>query len=66
MRLMNEEDCNIVLENGPYLMNRKIVGVRRWNEEFDFRMEVLAKFPIWFRLPSLPLVCWGQDSLSKN
>lgn len=32
---------------------------------FDFRSEVLFKFPIWVRYPRLPLVCWGTDSLCR-
>lgn len=37
----------------------------RWNENFDFVDEVCKKFPIWVKLPSLPMVYWGEDSLSR-
>lgn len=46
-------------------MNRRIVLVKRWYLNFDFRGEILRKLLVWFRLPKLPLACWGSDSLSK-
>lgn len=64
LRLSSEEECLKILEGGLYFTNKKVVIVKRWSHEFDFRGEVLRKLPLWFRLPSLPLVCWGADSLS--
>lgn len=46
-------------------MNKRIVIVKKWSLSFDFRDEVLRKLPVWFKLPKLPLPCWGMNSLSR-
>lgn len=54
-----------MVNGGPYYMNRQHILVYSWKMDFDFVSQVLKRFPVWVRLPCLPLSFWGGDSLSK-
>lgn len=50
-----KDDVSLVINRGPYYMNRQPILVYKWSLEFDFINQVLKKFPVWVRFPSLPL-----------
>ncbi|XP_021846427.1 uncharacterized protein [Spinacia oleracea] len=50
---------------GPHtFFGRKLI-VKPWAANFNFQEEVLRVVHVWVRLPNLPLICWGSDSLSR-
>lgn len=65
MLMSSKEDVELVVNGGPYYMNKRPVLTYRWTEEFDFVNEVFKKFHVWVKLPSLQMVYWGEDSLSR-
>ncbi|CAO2830756.1 unnamed protein product [Amaranthus hypochondriacus] len=65
LRFNTEEECSEILNGGPYFLNRAPMIIKKWNRNFDFKDEILRVIPVWFRLPSLPLHCWGEESLSR-
>ena len=60
-----ESDCSDILKGGPYFLNRAPIVVKKWSVNFDFKAEILRVIPVWIRLPSLPLHCWGEETLSR-
>lgn len=56
MKLRNAEDLKVVLEGGHYFMHRRIMLVKKWKINFDFKQEILAK---------LLFTCWGRDPLTS-
>ncbi|CAO2812509.1 unnamed protein product [Amaranthus hypochondriacus] len=64
-RFNTEEECSEILKGGPYFLNRAPMIVKKWNSNFDFKEEILRVIPVWIRLPSLPLHCWGEETLRR-
>ncbi|CAO2827239.1 unnamed protein product [Amaranthus hypochondriacus] len=65
VKFANEKECEEILNGGPYFLNRAPMVVKRWSKTFDFQEEILRVIPVWIRLPSLPLHCWGVETLSR-
>lgn len=65
LKFSSEEECSEVLNGGPYFLNRVPMIVKKWSINFDFKDEILRVIPVWIRLPSLPLHCWGEETLSR-
>lgn len=59
MRFSSDSECDEILKGGPYFLNRAPMIVKKWSSKFDFKEEILRVIPVWIRLPSLPLHCWG-------
>lgn len=55
----------MVVEGGPYFMNRKQVIVKKWEVGFDFKKVILMRIPLWVRFHRLPIMFWNCDSLSR-
>lgn len=45
--MKDKNDFDLVVNGGPYYMNRQSVLVYKWSTVFDFKTDVLKKFPIW-------------------
>ena len=60
-----ESECSLILKGGPYFLNRAPVVVKKWSTQFHFKAEILRVILVWVRLPSLPLHCWGEETLSR-
>ena len=39
--------------------------LNRWTLYFDPEFDVPKEFPIWVRLPKLPVHCWNIQTLEK-
>lgn len=56
-----KEDRDLIF--GPYFMDTRGLYLNRWTPDFDPKMDIPNVFPVWVRLPHLPLHCWGDDSI---
>lgn len=65
VKFSSNEECTEILNGGPYFLNKAPMIVKKWSKEFDFKEEILRVIPVWIRLPSLPLHCWGAETLSR-
>ena len=65
IKFNSESECSEILKGGPYFLNRVPLVVKKWSANFDFKEEILRVIPVWVRLPSLPLHCWGVETLSR-
>ena len=65
IKFNSESECDEILKGGPYFLNRAPLVVKKWSVNFDFKAEILRFIPVWVRLPSLPLHCWGEETLSR-
>ncbi|CAO2827728.1 unnamed protein product [Amaranthus hypochondriacus] len=65
LQFHSERECEEILLGGPYFLNRAPIVVKKWSVKFDFKDEILRVIPVWVRLPSLPLHCWGEETLSR-
>lgn len=61
----SEDDCEYVLENGPWFMGVAGLSLKRWSPDFDPRNPGRFKTPIWVRLLNLPLKFSDEASISK-
>jgi uncharacterized protein DUF4283 len=65
LKFNNESECDEILNGGPYFLNKAPMIVKKWSSKFDFKEEILRVILVWIRLPSLPLHCWGEETLSR-
>jgi len=65
IRFASIEEKNTALCSGPYTIANRPVIVKSWSSDFDFQNEILRVVPLWIKLPNLPLICWGPESLSR-
>ena len=57
------EDCNRVLDGGPYFFNSVGLYLRDWIERFNLDRKDFSWAPVWIRLYSLPLEYRDEESL---
>lgn len=60
-----EEECNRILQNGPWLFDGRLIVLKRWTEGLELERDLLSSVPIWVRMPSLPLKLWSRDIISR-
>lgn len=63
--VLSVAERNNIMCAGPYTLANRPVIVKNWTSDFDFQSEILKVIPLWVHFPSLPLNCWGLDSLSR-
>jgi hypothetical protein len=61
----SEDDCEFVLENGPWFMGVAGLSLKRWSPDFDPQNPGRLKTPIWVRLLNLPLKFSDEASIIK-
>jgi len=61
----SEEECNRVLEEGPWLFDGRLVILKKWSAQVGLDRDLLSAFPVWIRFPSLHLKFWSSAILSK-
>ena len=49
---------------GSFMFGKRPVLVRKWDDQFDFKRDILRAVPVWVRLLNLPTKFWGVKSLS--
>ncbi|KAK1283222.1 hypothetical protein QJS10_CPB21g01804 [Acorus calamus] len=59
------EDCNSILEGGPWTMEHRPFILKKWSPDVRMEQERLSSIPIWARIPNLPLHLWNSDCLSR-
>lgn len=55
----------VILQNGPYSVYSMLLFIRKWSPEFVRKEDTLRVMPILVNFLGLPLLWWGQRSLSK-
>lgn len=60
-----EEECEIILSQGPYMMGRRPVVVKQWSTNFDLKEEHVRVITLWVRFPNLPLHYWWPKTLDR-
>lgn len=64
-RFVSRKDRDFVVMAGPYTFFGRPLIVKPWAANFNFQVEELRVVHVWVRLPNLPLMCWGSDSVSS-
>lgn len=44
--MKSKDDFEMVLNGGPYYINRQPILIYKWSLEFDFKNDVMKKFPV--------------------
>ncbi|GJT53533.1 RNA-directed DNA polymerase, eukaryota, reverse transcriptase zinc-binding domain protein, partial [Tanacetum coccineum] len=58
------EGLNSVIDQGPWMVNKKPLIVQKWNHEMGMQMVEHSKLPIWARMTEIPLEAWSSDGIS--
>lgn len=58
-----EEDYNITLFEGPWMIADQYLIVQRWHPFFLQNVEAVSKVAIWLRIPKLPLELYKPQFL---
>nr|GEY60325.1 translocase of chloroplast 34, chloroplastic isoform X2 [Tanacetum cinerariifolium] len=59
-----EQKMNFVLDQSPWLVNRKPMIVQKWDPEAIIVKEAPCKIPIWIKLFNVPLEAWSIKGIS--
>lgn len=65
IRFANEEDRDKILCAGPYHLMRRLVVMKSWIQEFNFKEDILTTIPLCIKLPNLSLNYWNARVLTK-
>jgi hypothetical protein len=60
-----KEDRDLIFQNGSYFMGPWAMYLDRWTLYFDPEVYIHIVVTVWFKLPHLPLHCWGDDVLKS-
>lgn len=58
--LLQSEDCDAMLEVGPWIIAGQILAVEAWVPDFILGMDLVMKTMVWIRQPNLPLEYWDN------
>ncbi|XP_020680856.1 uncharacterized protein LOC110098377 [Dendrobium catenatum] len=61
----SEETMENVFSGGPWFVNGHIIGLDKWNSDFNPNSLKGLSSPIWIRMPNLPLYYWDEINLSR-
>lgn len=56
-----EEDLNFTLEEGPWFLGNSGLYVRKWSENFNPKIEIISKVPVWVQMYGLPQHLWNLN-----
>jgi hypothetical protein len=59
------EDCNKILEGGPWMMDGKFIIMKKWNSSIKYEKDLLLSIPIWVKFPNLNFAYWNHITLCK-
>lgn len=65
VKFEEKNDCDRILDNGPYYYDRKLIMMRRWFPGLKLTKEFLQTVQIWVRLLNLNLDHWTKESISR-
>ncbi|GKB96904.1 RNA-directed DNA polymerase, eukaryota, reverse transcriptase zinc-binding domain protein [Tanacetum coccineum] len=63
-KFKNEEDMEKVIEQGPWIVNHKLLFVQKWDPNIGLEKKEETKIPIWARMKNIPLEAWTKDGIS--
>lgn len=64
-RFNTEEDCYKVLEGGPWLIEGRVMILRKLQRGMDARKDLLEMVPLWGSFTQLGLHLWSQRMISR-
>jgi len=65
LKFNNEKGMEYVLENGPWMINRVPLFVKKWEVGYYLGKPELKKLPLWVNLYGVPLEVWNVQGLSE-
>ena len=65
MKCNKESDAVAIIRGGNTMLGKRPVLIRKWDDKFDFKRDILRVTPVWVRLLNLPTMFWGAKSLSS-
>lgn len=54
----------MLVSGGNTMIGKRPVLIKKWDDKFDFKRDILRVIPVWVRLLNLPTKFWGPKSLS--
>ncbi|WOL06788.1 hypothetical protein Cni_G15522 [Canna indica] len=64
-KFTSNEDLNLVLSNGPWFLNGKVLLITPWKANFQPFLDKIETIPVWIQLPRLPIEYLYKDILLK-
>ena len=61
----SKEDKELIFKNAPYFMGPQGLYLNNWTSNFDPEEDIPKAFPVWVRIPNLPIYCWNPKSLKE-
>ena len=65
VRCGSEADVNLIIKGGNFMIGKRAVLIRKWDEHFDFKRDILPMVPEWVRFLDNPTKLWGAKSLYR-
>ncbi|WMV37186.1 hypothetical protein MTR67_030571 [Solanum verrucosum] len=59
-RFETVEDCERVMQAGPYTFFNKPFVLQNWSIDFEFNPDCITTIPLWIMLPGLPVGYWSR------
>lgn len=59
-RFETVEDCERVMQAGPYTFFNKPFVLQNWSIDFKFNPDCVTTIPLWIMLPGLPVGYWSR------
>ncbi|XP_057853625.1 uncharacterized protein LOC131063738 [Cryptomeria japonica] len=56
-----KEDMSRVLYDGPWLIDKSTLALKKWSPKMDLNESFFVQAPVWVRLLGLPLEFWVED-----
>ncbi|KAL6500903.1 hypothetical protein OROHE_025100 [Orobanche hederae] len=63
-RFDSQDECDLILDNGPYFIKNQPMVLKQWTPQFEFKEYQLTKLLVWVKLPQLPLGYRSKKSLN--
>jgi len=61
----NQEDKDLIFENGPYFFNSTVLYLRYWTNKFTLETKYFFSAPVYIFLYSLPQDFWDLETLTR-
>ena len=60
-----EEGMQVVLENGPWLVDGKPLFIQKWEAGMCMIRPEPTKAPVWVKIMHIPLEAWNVEGISR-